>query len=161
MELGALICTPKNPKCDICPVMHFCEAARDNTMENYPVKNKKSAVKDVYMYYLVIRKGDEIALQKRTKKGIWQNMYEFPLVESPAELNTDELYEQIKVLLNADFEIKKRYMEIIHILSHRKLHVHFIIVETQSSQLEYFQSQVFNEFPFPVVIAHFIKENLG
>jgi len=159
MELGALICKPKNPKCDLCPVMHFCEAAQNSTMENYPVKNKKTKVKEVYMYYLVAQKESQIALQKRTGKGIWQNMYEFPLIESSKNLHHTELNEQINHLLKSGFQIKKQYQEIIHILSHRKLHVNFILVETQSTQLEFFDKQVVNELPFPIVIANFIKEN--
>ncbi len=78
MDLGSLICTPKSPKCEICPLQKDCKARQKNQMEFYPVKEKKKEKRieerTVYLY----RYKDKIAIQKRKDKGLLASMYEFP-----------------------------------------------------------------------------------
>lgn len=78
MDLGSLVCTPKSPKCEICPLQRNCKAKQKNQVEFYPVKEKKKEKRieerTVYLY----RYGDKIAIQKRKNKGLLASMYEFP-----------------------------------------------------------------------------------
>ena len=78
MDLGSLICMPKSPKCEICPLQNDCKARKSGEVELYPVKEKKKEQKieerTVYLY----RWKDKIAIQKRENKGLLASMYEFP-----------------------------------------------------------------------------------
>ncbi len=78
MDLGSLICIPKNPKCNICPLRENCKAKQLNKVHMYPVKDKKKEKKiEERCVYLYIYK-DKVAIQKRNNQGLLASMYEFP-----------------------------------------------------------------------------------
>ena len=81
MELGALVCTPKSPKCDNCPVSSFCEAYKLGTVSSIPIKSKKIKKRARFFNYFIIESNGKIILQKRTEKDIWNGLYQFPLLE--------------------------------------------------------------------------------
>ena len=58
MELGALVCTPSDPRCTDCPLRKGCYALKHKQTSALPVKNRKKEVSVRYFNYLVIRKGD-------------------------------------------------------------------------------------------------------
>lgn len=78
MELGALICIPKNPRCNICPISHLCKAYQEKTMYKLPIKKKKTKQKEENItVFLLIYKG-KIAIRKREEKGLLASLFEFP-----------------------------------------------------------------------------------
>ena len=91
IELGALICTPKTPKCTHCPAKEFCLAHKNHTIEHYPVKKTLSEKKLEYKTVFLLRCGERMALERRTEKGLLSDLWQFP--------NTDGL-------LNADDAVK-------------------------------------------------------
>jgi A/G-specific adenine glycosylase len=77
MEFGAL--QPKSPNCGVCVFNDSCAALQKKKVDQLPVKSKKLKVRNRYFNYLVVSDENENTLiQKRTAKGIWQNLYEFP-----------------------------------------------------------------------------------
>jgi A/G-specific adenine glycosylase len=79
MEFGAL---HPSPNCGVCVFNDSCAAAKKK-VDQLPVKSKKLKVRNRYFNYLVVSDENENTLiQKRTAKGIWQNLYEFPLIET-------------------------------------------------------------------------------
>jgi A/G-specific adenine glycosylase len=82
MDFGATICTPKQALCTICPLQKTCGAYLANTIYNYPVKTKKIERKNRYFHYLFITNNKHIYIKPRLAKDIWQNLYEFALVET-------------------------------------------------------------------------------
>ncbi|HSB00952.1 MAG TPA: A/G-specific adenine glycosylase [Anaerolineales bacterium] len=78
MDLGALICVPKNPRCLICPVMEFCQARQNGVQDQRPVKSPK---KDVPHYIhaagVIIVRG-RVLLAQRPSQGLLGGMWEFP-----------------------------------------------------------------------------------
>lgn len=132
MELGALICTPKNPQCTICPINKKCVAFGNNNMEKYPVKAKKSEKKTRYFYYYIFTDSRSFLIHKRDQSDIWQNLYEFPLFESPNRLTDEELLNNslISGYINTDkVQIVKISGEIKHILTHQVIYAKFIQVK--------------------------------
>ena len=93
MDFGALICTPRNAACRTCPLADHCVALRTGQVYELPVKTKTVARRTRHFHYLVVTDDEgRTLLQQRTDKDIWQNLYEFPLVEAGAtELRLDEL----------------------------------------------------------------------
>ena len=90
------------PYCIICPLQSGCVAFLKNQTSGLPVKLKKIKIRHRYFNYLVIiDQHKKTIIEQRTEKGIWQNLYQFPLIESKESI---DVYEFEK-------EISKRLME--------------------------------------------------
>ena len=161
MEFGAIQCAPKKPYCLHCPLCDSCVALQKNNIDSLPVKLNKTKVRNRYFNYLVlIDANKKTVLRQRKGKGIWQNLWEFPLLESDKELNQDQLKDGLPELLNLEDEPKMhRFNEktIIHKLSHQHLHSSFWVVKTNADLKEGINWKEVEEYPVPVLIADFIK----
>ena len=132
MEFGALQCIPASPDCSVCPFLPNCLAYKNNAITDYPVKQNKTKTKELYLYYFHIRHKNYTYIHKRQGKGIWQNLFEFPVIESEKnfeleQLMKNKLFPELispENILSLDVVIKKRK----HILSHRILYATFIEV---------------------------------
>lgn len=81
MELGATVCTPKNPMCSLCPVQDDCYANAHHVQEELPVKTKKGASR-VEMYdALYCEKEGKVAFVQRPDNGLLAGMWQYPLTE--------------------------------------------------------------------------------
>jgi len=78
MELGALICTPRNPTCGRCPLAAYCRANREEVVDRYPVREKRAAVPQHAMVAGVVRKKGKILIVKRPDEGFLGGLWEFP-----------------------------------------------------------------------------------
>jgi A/G-specific adenine glycosylase len=160
MEFGALQCVPKNPNCSLCPFNESCAALQKNKVDSLPVKLKKTKVSNRYLNYLIYKdEKNQTQIQKRTEKGIWQNLYEFPLIETQETVDLDFIIDNI----NSENKIKSvsemNAIEIIHKLSHQKLHIKFWEINLNGVLKDALSFEELEQFPFPIVIANFI-ENL-
>jgi A/G-specific adenine glycosylase len=84
MDFGAIICKPA-PTCEKCPFNPSCFAYQNNSIRELPVKQKKTAVKKRWFYYLVMKHGNTTAIRQRTSRDIWQQLHEFPLLETDGQ----------------------------------------------------------------------------
>jgi len=161
MEFGAIQCIPQNPNCNNCPLNTSCLALKENTVADLPVKIKKTKIKNRYFNYLIIVGIDEKTLiQQRTGKGIWQNLFEFPLLETDNEINLKEVEESLGQVISLD-TISDVYQynqnKIVHKLSHQHLHTKFWIVKTTSKLKDGVPIKTLSKYPVPVLIADVIK----
>tara|TARA_A100001011_G_scaffold399485_1_gene508339 strand:+ start:306 stop:1352 length:1047 start_codon:yes stop_codon:yes gene_type:complete len=161
MEFGALQCVPQNPNCKDCIFGSSCIAFQQGKVSLLPIKSKKVKVKDRYLHYLVLLDASKNTLIERRKgKGIWQNLYQFPLIETQKKQDyLDEI--QIKALLakhkiGADFEITKwNDQPIFHKLTHQHLEINFWIVNlSQNSNLVTEIGSIQN-YPMPRILQKF------
>jgi A/G-specific adenine glycosylase len=88
MDFGATHCTPAKPKCGQCPLSTECVALQNNRVAILPIKSKKMVRKTRFFNYLVLNEGDFVYIKKRTEKDIWQDLYEFPLIETENLVDT-------------------------------------------------------------------------
>lgn len=166
MEFGALQCIPKNPDCGICVLNSGCLALKYNRVGELPVKLKKTKVRNRYFNYIVF--SDEIqnlVIRKRVEKGIWHNLYEFPLIETDGEVDFDSISKLINDKYgnkNAILSIKPlNKSKILHKLSHQHLFVDFYKVEVEGLLEEAITYESMILFPFPIVIFNFIEKELA
>ncbi|MBT8305523.1 MAG: A/G-specific adenine glycosylase [Maribacter sp.] len=161
MEFGAIQCAPKNPNCGICPLKNGCVALQKNKVNQLPVKLNKTKVRNRYFNYLVvIDSSNKTVLKQREGKGIWQNLWEFPLLETKKKIDQKELEAGIKevISINDSPEIYQfNTNDIIHKLSHQHLHTKFWILKTDTALKEGIQLGTLDQYPVPVLIADFIK----
>lgn len=78
MDLGATICTPKNPDCEHCPIAEHCMARRLGVQEERPVKLPRKRVPHLTVTAAVIRRDGKVLLAKRPAGGLLGGMWEFP-----------------------------------------------------------------------------------
>ena len=78
MELGALLCTPRRPRCDDCPVAPLCQARRDGDPESLPHKPPAQRVSELSQVALALWRGGKILLVRRPAEGLWGGLYELP-----------------------------------------------------------------------------------
>lgn len=165
MEFGAMQCVPKSPNCGICVFNESCAALQKNKVDQLPVKSKKLKVRNRYFNYLVV--DDEMGntlIQKRTDNGIWQNLYEFPLIETEKEEDFDCVSESVQGDYFKDNNVVSmlEYNEksIIHKLSHQHLHIKFWNVKVKGTIENGIDRETLRTFPFPIVIHNFIEKEL-
>ena len=165
MEFGAIQCAPKKPDCLHCPLNESCVALQKNKTHVLPVKLKKTKVRKRYFNYLVpvieMENGEKrTVLQQRKGKGIWQNLWEFPLLESEDEISFEKVAQDLsEILILNDSPTIISYNEkmIVHKLSHQHLHTRFWVVNTTTDLEGSFKLGLLEDYPVPVLIADFIK----
>lgn len=163
MEFGALQCVPKSPNCSICIFNESCAALQKKKVDQLPVKSKKVKVRNRYFNYLVVADENEnTVIQKRIAKGIWHNLYEFPLIETEKEEEFDHVAEQIQKDFYTDDEVVSilacNEKSIVHKLSHQHLHIKFWKVNVKGIIANGIDSETLKSFPFPIVIHNFIEK---
>lgn len=163
MEFGATQCRPTNPDCTVCPLNHECNAFLEKKTAYLPVKLKKTMVTKKHFNFLVLISNDRKTLfHKRTAKGIWQNLYQFPLVETPEILTPDDFANNTAVknlLKDIPFEFTLYNEEIlVHKLSHQHLHTRFWIVEVNHLPQKGIPISEVEQYPTSILISNFMDE---
>ncbi len=133
MEFGALQCVPASPNCFTCPFSEKCFAYSESKTEAYPVKLNKVKIKNRYFHYFYIRINDHIHIRRRTEKDIWQNLYEFPSIETTEPLDFEDLKksENFRNLFPVSEKIRCKLIlkNKKHVLTHRVLWMDLYQVE--------------------------------
>lgn len=163
MEFGARQCKPKNPDCSICPFKASCLALKENKIDALPVKLKKTKVTNKYFNFVVIiSKNGKTVLEQRKGSGIWQNLYQFPLIETekPSTYNNiKSKIESLDVLEDVNFDIHLyNDTDVIHKLSHQHLYTKFWIVSVDKSIENGIDIFNIKDFPVPILIGNFIDK---
>jgi len=162
MEFGATQCKPKNPDCTVCPFNKGCIAFNKRIIGELPVKIKSAKAKKKHFNFLVFISEDEkTILQQRKGKGIWQNLYQFPLVETENAIgfNTFKgLIESHELLINQNFELLLYNKDaIVHKLSHQHLYTQFWIVKVAKLPVAGVSTESIRDFAVPILIGDFIE----
>jgi A/G-specific adenine glycosylase len=117
MDLGAMICIPKAPRCSLCPVTRNCIAYKNQTQALRPVlKPKKSLPHFVHVSAVVI-KNRKVLLSQRPSKGLLGGMWEFP----NGRVNVDPARELSKVL-KSGYRLRVQKREAMGIIHHSYTH---------------------------------------
>lgn len=162
MEFGSQQCKPKSPNCETCPLLASCKAYATGSIKTLPVKLKKTKVTKKYFNFLVLDSDDhKTYLEQRTQKGIWQQLYQFPLIETSASVSKNEflvhLDESNKITIPYKKVLLFNTSDIIHKLSHQELHVKFWILHTKTSPKNAVKWSDITSYPVPAVIERFIN----
>ena len=111
MDLGSILCRPKNPSCNSCPVNKSCIALKDDLQEIIPYKDPSKPKKEKNINWLLISSNNKILLRRNENKGIWKNLWLFPEKDVLSNENLQLLEE------------KESLPDLIHNLSHRRLNI--------------------------------------
>ncbi len=81
MDLGASVCIPKNPRCEICPVQALCRAYQEGAPEEFPVLPPPVMKREEERTVALVLVGDRLLMRQRPAKGLLARMWEFPNFE--------------------------------------------------------------------------------
>jgi A/G-specific adenine glycosylase len=165
MEFGALQCTPQKPNCLQCPLNEQCFAFLTNKTAELPVKQKKTRQRDRYFNYFVLFQDDDTWLRKRTGKDIWQNLFEFPMIETSSAIGIEELLSLPEViqLIRPDQGIVEKMEDWkIHQLTHQRINyrvikVRLLHVNTMPDELIRVNKKDIFNFAVPKLLETHIK----
>ena len=164
MELGAIVCLPKNPLCPACTLSAECIAFNTGSIMLFPQKLQNRKIKDRYFNYLLIRKGPNIFINQRISQDIWKMLYEFPLIETFEKRNPEEilLFDKWISFFTGSSHILKTVSRVFnHKLTHQVIHTRFFEIEVENDfvlpgYLEISTKNIDN-YAFPKVIDNYLK----
>lgn len=120
MDLGAMICTPSKPACDVCPIAGLCEARKHETYGRLPVNNKKINKSVLEYMTVIVRNGDRYFMIPN-ESGLLQNLYGF------AQYSCDTPSEFENMFLDAygmRIRLTQYISDIKHVFTHREWRMH-------------------------------------
>lgn len=175
MDFGATWCKPRQPRCAECPMASRCAALATGRVADLPIKSKKMVKKERHFLYLVLRWQGDTWVRKRTEKDIWQNLFEFPLLESDA-LPADARAAAEQLAQNTD--IPETWLTDARLsptfrqtLTHREVaaaffEIHLPAEPTALLQLPFFagcqrerHSDLKKKFAFPRIVDRYLQES--
>ncbi|HET7579289.1 MAG TPA: A/G-specific adenine glycosylase [Bacillales bacterium] len=157
MELGAVVCTPKSPKCLLCPVQEHCAAFAEGRQEDLPKKSRKKPPKLVPMAVAVVKnEHGQVLIHRRPQEGLLAGLWEFPGFEVSADGNKKkELTELMAETYGFDVNLQKRLRNIQHVFTHLKWELAVYEGTANGPSLErgdlkFVSPGELQQYPFPV-----------
>jgi A/G-specific adenine glycosylase len=169
MELGALICLPRNPLCDKCPLNALCYAYKNKMINLLPVKKSSGKTRERYFHYIHLSYHGNTFIHQRRQKDIWHLLFEFPLIETPQYIQPEKLpeVEEWKQLLSGTrYVIKSISQPFTHKLTHQTLKVLFYHVDINNSSKTLLENYLcipenkINKYPVSKLTEKYLKTNL-
>jgi A/G-specific adenine glycosylase len=126
MELGATICLPMNPKCEVCPVVSACLAARSGRPTDYPVKAPRKKVPHIVVGAAVIRnRKGEVLIAQRREKDMLGGLWEFPGgKQETGETIQQCITRELKEELGINVQVEDFLTTVHHAYSHFTMDMH-------------------------------------
>ena len=123
MELGATVCVPKAPRCDICPVSTSCAALASGTVEKYPTAPRKARVPNHRVAAaLIFDSAGRVFIQRRKDDGLLGGLWEFPGGKiEPGETPRQACIREVREELGIRVDVEEELPEIRHAYSHFKV----------------------------------------
>ena len=109
MDLGATLCSARNPACDRCPLAQVCVAYREGRPQAYPVKTRRLRRGTRRHALLWLEHGPQVWLVQRAPRGVWAGLWSLPEFDSP---------EALQALLQAWPGQGENLPTIVHVLTH-------------------------------------------
>jgi A/G-specific adenine glycosylase len=122
MELGALICRPKNPICRTCPVQRFCQAFQTREVAKYPQRSASRPIPQYHIAVGVVFKNGQILITQRQPQGLLGGLWEFPGGKIKiGETAEDACRREIKEEVNLRIDIQHYLTQVKHAYTHFKI----------------------------------------
>jgi A/G-specific adenine glycosylase len=116
MELGACVCVPQTPLCQICPLAETCYANSQQMQDTLPYKTKKAPPVKETWGVLLLREDDKIMMISRKKEALLVDFWGLPMIQADTIPNMElEFYQKYQL----GIQIQEMLMEISHVFSHR------------------------------------------
>lgn len=165
MDFGATVCKPKAPTCESCFLHTYCEAYKQNKTNIWPIKSKSIQKKSRFFTYFILNYKDQICITQRTKKDIWQDLYQFYLHEN--DIKTIWNNQSIEKFVFDTFKLKLFTITNItawysQTLTHQEIQAIFIAINcikkpTIQQSHQWIKSKALKNFTFPKIINTYLQ----
>jgi A/G-specific adenine glycosylase len=159
MEIGAIQCLPVNPLCDSCPLNAICLSLSQGVISDRPVKSKKTKTRDRFFHFLIFKNKEQVIIEKRLGKDIWQHLYQFPLVEIDSDRSLTNLDFSEFGVVPFDFS-----ENIKHVLSHQKINARFYYFDSFpvsiSDNYLIIDKKNIQDYPMPRLMDRFLENEI-
>jgi A/G-specific adenine glycosylase len=167
MELGAIICQPRKPKCEICPVSLFCQAYKSGRQQDYPKKVARAKIPQYHIAVAVVQKNDRLLITRRPPTGFLGGLWEFPGGKiQVGETASQACLRELKEELNLQIEISDHLLQVKHAYSHFKVVLEIFLCRYKSGKIRlqgptdyrWILPQEIDDFPFPAANHKFFPK---
>lgn len=166
MDFGATVCKPMAPLCSACPLQNGCAALATGKVNQLPVKEKTLQRRTRFFNYFILEYRQKIWVQQRTAKDIWQNLFEFYLVESEKQIRWDIpliqnwLKDQLSI---HDAIILSKTEPIVQQLTHQQIKGQFIHIQLKQKPAslktgDWENAARIQELAFPKLITSYLQQ---
>ena len=129
MDLGATVCTKRQPRCGDCPVRRSCIARREGRTHELPAPRPKKAIPLKQATWLVLLKGGEVLLERRPSSGLWGGLWTFP------ETSEKDLAAYCRRALGYAIGATRKLEPLEHGFTHFRLRVQPVVCEMRKPGL--------------------------
>ena len=163
MELGALVCTPQNPKCEVCPVIAYCESNKVGIQNQLPRKKPKKKASAFTFDLCLIENDAHLLVIKRPEKGVLGGLWSLPQVER--QKNQNDIINWIFKTYALSVKPKGAFQKETHIFTHQKWNMRYKQFEvkenTIKTDLEYRWIPIndLGQLAFPTAYLKILKKN--
>ncbi len=168
MDFGATVCKPDLPSCSICVMRKKCVAYKTNRVADLPVKEKQVKQRNRWFLFYILERNGKFAVQKRTAKDVWINLYEFPNAEYQTEKRW-KMAVKIDVTgwlnetgVNGKYKIISATKKVKQQLSHQTIYANAVLIKvngkaTMKNNWEWKTAKEIEELPFSKILNDFLK----
>ncbi|MGM0574787.1 MAG: A/G-specific adenine glycosylase [Myxococcota bacterium] len=138
MEIGALVCTPKQPACPECPLRAFCRAAAEGTPERFPVKKGRRRPREALAVSGLVRDAQgRVLLARRPPDVLLGGLWELPGGDLPLRAAREEgLRDHLGERLGLDARVGRHLASVEHVFTHRRLTLEIYHVDRHAGRPE-------------------------
>mgnify|MGYP001041452307 CR=1 FL=1 len=165
MELGALVCIPRNPACDRCPLASFCAVRQSDSVAAFPVRNKRRPVPEYAIAVGVVYKNGRVLITRRKPDGLLGGLWEFPggkirKGESAEAACQREIAEEVGLTVT----VEERIARVRHAYTHFKIVMDVFCCRYEKGKVAlngpvdfaWVLSRRLDDYPFPKANRKFI-----
>ena len=122
MELGALVCKPRNPMCDACPLTRICRAYQARQVADFPKRKKLKTTPQYHIAVGVVYKNGKVLITRRKSEGLLGGLWEFPGGKiKDGESAQAACIREIKEEVNLNVEIDRHLTQVKHAYTHFRI----------------------------------------
>ena len=166
MELGSEVCTPRNPRCEDCPIRRLCQARRHNEQNMLPERSPKRPLPSHTVVVGVIYREGRILIDKRKPEGLLGGLWEFPGGKvRPRESLKAALRREVREELTIEVEVGRLLATVDHAYSHFRIRLHAFECDHASGEprcvtctdLKWVRPRDLGRYAFPAANTRIIK----
>lgn len=165
MELGALVCTPRNPDCRHCPIHSLCRACRTGRVEQFPkrIRSPKTPLRHIAVG--VVYKNGRMLITRRKPEGLLGGLWEFPGGKVKKDENPEKAcIREIREEVNLDITVDRHITQVKHAYTHFKILMDVFLCRYRAGRVKlngpvdfrWITLKEIDEYPFPKANHKFI-----
>lgn len=166
MDFGAVICKPAIPLCSECLLQKKCVAFRESKTSVLPINDKVIKQKERFFNYLIVEYQQQFYVRERTRKDIWQSLFEFILIETEILKNETDLLKSKSfqsVFETSDFVVSHVSETYSQKLTHQLIRGRFFHIKINRPLKEpgnylLTSKDQLSKLPFPKLIASYLAD---